>query len=192
MGCSIFRLKNSKVVKIICWSFLWSENGLGLTPLLSGDSPVSLPGEDIIGVIWRHNHCQEGQVCCLQHQPGHGLWVVWAKHHLAGQTYLDKSKWSKLWNLPQFSFADKIPKEGGEEVDVEKAFNGGLADMDVCWNSRGDPCSSKTKYELNQTFVKRWWWPWPGWATWERRGWGRDWPLTIMMSTPGGWPSVMT
>ena len=58
-------------------------------------------------------------------------------------------------NLPQFSFADKIPKEGGEKVDVEKAFNGGLADMDVCWNSRGDPCSAKTKYELNQTFVKR-------------------------------------
>jgi len=36
-------------------------------------------------------------------------------------------------------------KEGGKKVDVEKAFNGGLADMDVCWNSRGDPCSANTK-----------------------------------------------
>ena len=35
--------------------------------------------------------------------------------------------------------------QGEEHFDVEKAFNGGLADIDVCWNSRGDPCSEKTK-----------------------------------------------
>ena len=38
-----------------------------------------------------------------------------------------------------------MPKREGEKVDVEKAFNGGLADLDVCWHSRADPCSEKTK-----------------------------------------------
>jgi len=36
-------------------------------------------------------------------------------------------------------------KGEGEKVVVETAFNGGLADLDVCWNSRADPCSEKTK-----------------------------------------------
>ena len=40
-----------------------------------------------------------------------------------------------------------MPKGEGEKVDVETAFNGGLADLDVCWNSRADPCSEKTKYD---------------------------------------------
>ena len=39
----------------------------------------------------------------------------------------------------------RINAQGEEHFDVEKAFNGGLADIDVCWNSRGDPCSEKTK-----------------------------------------------
>ena len=45
------------------------------------------------------------------------------------------------------SLYNKMPKGEGEKVDVEKAFNGGLADLDVCWNSRSDPCSEKTKYD---------------------------------------------
>ena len=31
-------------------------------------------------------------------------------------------------------------------VEVEKAFNGGKADIDVCWNSRSDPCTQNAKY----------------------------------------------
>jgi len=33
----------------------------------------------------------------------------------------------------------------GQPEDVERVFNGGLADLDVCWNSRSDPCSSVAK-----------------------------------------------
>jgi|AACY02.10.fsa_nt_gi hypothetical protein len=35
--------------------------------------------------------------------------------------------------------------ENGEKLDVEHLYNKGKADIDVCWNSRGDPCKMVTK-----------------------------------------------
>ena len=60
--------------------------------------------------------------------------------------WLVRPTWNKVkdQNISRF---DEMPKGEGEKVDVETAFNGGLADLDVCWNSRADPCSEKTKYD---------------------------------------------
>ena len=107
---------------------------------------MSLPGECISGVICddtiivrraRCAVCSTSLVMDYEWFEPNTIWLV-------------RPTWTKVscQNLLQ-SCADKIPKEGGKKVDVEKAFNGGLADMDVCWNSRGDPCSANTKYELN-------------------------------------------
>ena len=39
-----------------------------------------------------------------------------------------------------------IPKtEDCEKLEVEHMFNDGKADIDVCWNSRGDPCKVSCK-----------------------------------------------
>ena len=39
-----------------------------------------------------------------------------------------------------------VPKsENCEKLEVEHMFNDGKADIDVCWNSRGDPCKKKCK-----------------------------------------------
>ena len=32
-----------------------------------------------------------------------------------------------------------------EKIDIEFAFNDGKADMDICWNSRADPCTDKAQ-----------------------------------------------
>ena len=36
-------------------------------------------------------------------------------------------------------------REGFPPISCEKAFNGGKGDIDVCWNSRHDPCTSLAK-----------------------------------------------
>ena len=36
-------------------------------------------------------------------------------------------------------------REDSQLVEVEHLFNQGKADIDVCWNSRGDKCKRETK-----------------------------------------------
>ena len=46
---------------------------------------------------------------------------------------------------PQWIYEGEDGKEVVEQIEKEFSMNGGLADLDVCWNSRNDPCSSTTK-----------------------------------------------
>jgi len=46
---------------------------------------------------------------------------------------------------PQWIYKGKDGHEVVEQIEKEFYLNGGLADIDVCWNSRLDPCTAITK-----------------------------------------------
>ena len=63
--------------------------------------------------------------------------------------WLTRPVWQEVsppWQLMFFNFCiSTTQREKSEELEVEHLFNDGKADIDVCWNSRGDPCKMVTK-----------------------------------------------
>ena len=64
--------------------------------------------------------------------------------------WLTRPVWQEVsppWQLMFFNFCiSTTQREKSEELEVEHLFNNGKADIDVCWNSRGDPCKMVTKW----------------------------------------------
>ena len=104
-------------------------------------TPVT-PGSPL---VWRHSsefarrgrcrECDTSMVMDYEWFEPNTIWPV-------------RPSWVKVSGLDRLSFPIMLfswQVQEEETVMAENAFNNGKADIDVCWNSRGDPCTATTK-----------------------------------------------
>ena len=84
----------------------------------------------------------------MSDKSGHGLRVVRTQHGVAGQANMETGRLKSF--LFPLNYEIILQSEDEEIIEVEKAFNDGKADIDVCWNSRSDPCTKNAKYRNSE------------------------------------------